>query len=107
MNSRGVLDVQTDVLTLQRLLYFCQGTGLLRAVLILRGQKVNRLYFTRALQQHFTETKEIIQLMDMPYISIFHPDFSQSVSSVGFEERFIAETNGTVCYLYLLVVFTL
>ncbi len=107
---------------------------------------MNRLYFTPAFQQHFTETKEVIQLqrktfvmchseiyyctyslcnivfctmlyiqkhhcclylMDMPYIRVLHPDFSQSVSDVGFEERFIAETSGTVSYLYLLVVFTL
>ncbi len=105
--------------------------------LILWGQKVNRLYFTPAFQQHFTETKEVIQLqrntfvsfwgtyslcnivfgtiryvqnlhlMDMPHIRVLHPDFSQSVTDVGFEERFIAETSGTVSDLYLLVVFTL
>ncbi len=45
--------------------------------------------------------------MDMPHIRVLHPDFSQSVTDVGFEERFIAETSGTVSDLYLLVVFTL
>lgn len=48
-----------------------------------------------------------LHLMDMPHIRVLHPDFSQSVSDEGFEERFIAETSGTVRYLYLLVVFTL
>jgi len=45
--------------------------------------------------------------MDMPYIGVLHPDFSQSVSDVWFKEGFIAETSGTVSYLYLLMVFAL
>lgn len=56
---------------------------------------------------HVQENHCSLYLMDMPYIRVLHPDFSQSVSDVGFEERFIAETSGTVSYPYLLMVFTL
>lgn len=75
-------------MTPEGLLYFLQADTLLCVpkTFIPGGEKVNGSYFTRLLDQHLTEPKEVIELMSLSDIRVFYPNFRNCLVQVFSKE---------------------